>query len=364
MAGMIAAKHLAIFLPNWVGDVVMATPALRALRSCFPDALITHVGRPIALELLEQEGLADLTIPDLCQSRPGWRAGWDIVRRLRNDRPDLAVLLPNSFRSALIARLGGSCQRAGYARDGRGWLLSIGIAPPRDSAGHLEPISAVDYYNALARYLGAEPDGLRMHLSVSAPAAKQAAGLLAAHGWLAERPTVMLNPGASFGVSKMWEPARYAALADSLADSHGAQVIINAAPSERAIALEVEATMRRPAMLNLARVPNNLTQVKALLDRCQLLVTNDTGARHIAAALGKAVVTLFGSTDPRWAAIEHELEEIVRVDVPCGPCQQRLCQAMPGPAYHRCMDAITVDMVVAPAQRLLDRVWPARGASA
>jgi len=356
MAGMVV-KHLAVFLPNWVGDVVMATPALRALRAHFADARITHVGRPIALELLAQERLADRTLADRGGSCRMWGAGWELVRQLRADRADLAVLLPNSFRSAALAWLGGARRRAGYARNGRSLLLQVRLKPPRDACGRYVPISAIDYYNALACRLGANDPGRRMRLTVSDPQRQQAAGLLARHGWRGDSPTVMLNPGASFGVSKMWRPDRFAALADALADSRAAQIIINAAPSERDIAAEVEHHMRRRPLMNLARLDNSLSLLKALLARCQLLVTNDTGARHVAAAVGTAVVTLFGSTDPRWAAIDYAREAIVRVDVPCGPCRRRICPAVPGPRYHRCMEAITPEMVIAPARRLLDEAW-------
>jgi heptosyltransferase-2 len=153
----------------------------------------------------------------------------------------------------------------------------------------------------------------------------------------------------------MWDPSRFAALADALADSHAAQIIINAAPNERAVAAQVAAGMCHPPLLNFADLDNSLALLKAMLARCDLLVTNDTGARHVAAAVGAAVVTVFGSTDPRWAAIDYPLEEIVRVDVPCSPCQRKLCGAAPGPAYHRCMQAITPEMVIAPARRWLDQ---------
>ena len=193
-----------------------------------------------------------------------------------------------------------------------------------------------------------------MALAVLPRDADAAAALLSEAGLAGRRPLVMLNPGASFGVSKVWSPQRYAALADALIERRGAGIILNAAPSERAVAEAVASAMRHAPGLNLARVENSIGLVKALAARCDLVVTNDTGARHIAAAVGSAVVTLFGSTDPRWSAIDCPRERIIRVDVPCSPCQKRFCYQPPGPAYHQCMEAITVERVLAACQELLD----------
>jgi heptosyltransferase-2 len=149
-------------------------------------------------------------------------------------------------------------------------------------------------------------------------------------------------------------------LADALVDRRGAAIIINAAPSERAIARQVAGAMRRRPAVNLADFDNTIGLLKGLLSRCDLLITNDTGARHIAAALGVPVVTIFGSTDPRWSAIDYQLERIVRLDVPCSPCQKPTCPQPPGPMYHQCMEAITPDAVLAPAEELLDLVASGR----
>ena len=342
-------KRVVVFLPNWVGDAVMATPALRALREQFRGSHIAYLGRPAAVETLDGLPLADgvITIPPAS-------GVWRLAGRLRKGDFDLAVLLPNSFRSALVARLGAVKRLAGFARDGRGWLLSVKLNPPRDDAGRLAPISAVDYYIALARRLGARCTSRRMTLAVTEPFARRAGELLEAAGLSDGRCLVMLNPGASYGVSKVWKPARFAALADQLIERRGVGVIINAAPAERAVARTVASAMRQKAGLNLADCDNSIALVKAIVARCSLMVTNDTCARHIAAALGLAVVTLFGSTDPRWSAIDYELERIIRVDVPCSPCQRKMCNQPPGPAYHQCMEAITVEMVLPAAEELLD----------
>ncbi|MBL7133741.1 MAG: lipopolysaccharide heptosyltransferase II [Phycisphaerae bacterium] len=351
---MPAPPDIAVILPNWVGDVVMATPALGALRRAFAHSRITLVGKQVVLDTLAGLPVAEHTLCDV--SRHGRVAGgiMDLTGMLRAGRHDIAVILPNSFRSALVTKMAGIARRVGYNRDGRGWMLTDAIDPPRDETGQLTPISAIDYYVRLVALLNAMPDSRTMHLMVLPGDATAAEALLADAGADSDRPLVMLNPGASFGVSKMWDPERYAALADMLIERRGAQIIINVAPNERAIAQQVAHTMVRAPLLNFGDRDNTIAMLKALLRRCDVLVTNDTGTRHIAAALGVGVVTLFGSTDPAWAQIDYKRERVIRLDVPCSPCQQKLCSQPPGPLYHQCMSGITPEMVLPAAEELLE----------
>lgn len=352
-------RRIAVFLPNWVGDVVMATPALRALRGHFPAAHITYVGRPVALATLSGTGEADAAIVDRSAEPPRWRNLLDVTRRLRRQRAELAVLLPNSFRAALVAKLGGVREALGYDRDGRGWLLSQKLPPPRGANGRPAPTSAVDYYADLLELLGVRCKSRKLSLSVAAADEAAAEAILSAAGVRGRRPVVMLNPGASFGPSKMWDPARFAALADLLVKRRRAKILINAAPGERDIAALVVESMRRAPAVNLGEHPNSIGLVKAMLLRSDLLITNDTGARHLGAAMGVGVVTVFGSTDPEWSRIDYPRERIVRVEVECGPCQRKLCRQVAGPTYHQCMARISPEMVLAAAEELLDEQPPA-----
>jgi heptosyltransferase-2 len=355
-------RELLVVLPNWVGDAVMATPVLRALREHFPHSRITYLGRNVVLDLLDGAPWCNAVIADNCG--PGLRAIMRLARRLRPAQFDLAVLLPNSFRSALIAKLGRAKRRVGYSRDGRGWLLTDRLAPPRDERGRLKPTPTLDYYRRLVQSIEVPCESPAMELPLRDADAQAADALLAQSGHDPARPLVMLNPGASFGPSKMWEPARYAALGDALVRVRNAQIIINAAPSERGIAAAVARRMAAPPLVSFADRDNTLGLLKGLLRRCDLLVTNDTGPRHVAAALGIGVVTIFGSTDPVWAHTGHPRERTVRVAAPCSPCQQKLCPQIPGPAYHQCMSAITVDAVLACALDLLaPRTSPAEAAT-
>lgn len=352
-------RRILIWLPNWVGDVAMATPALRALRERFRSSHIAYVGRPAAVQLLESAPWTDETIEDRSGGCPV--AAMGLALRLRKARFELAVLLPNSFRTAAVAWLAGARRIAGYARDSRGWMLTDKLLPPRDERGRLSPVPAIEYYANLAALLGADCADRRMTLPLRDADAAAAEEELRRAGADLARPIVMLNPGAAFGSSKMWEEGRYAAVADALIERRGAQIVVNAAPSERAIAARVVAAMKHKPLLHFAGRDNTLGLLKGLLARSTLLVTNDTGARHVAAALGAAVVTLFGSTDPRWTRIDYARERIVRVDVPCSPCQQKRCRLPAGPTFHQCMTAITPEMVLAAAEELLDAPAGPRG---
>jgi len=334
----------------------MATPALRALRRHFspPDHRITHVGPPLSLATLAGGDLADEQLVDHSRRRPAWLNFLRQVRTVRRGRFDLVVLLPNSFRSALLCYLGRAGRIAGYDRDGRGWMLSEKLQAPRDEGGRFQPVPTIDYYNALAGMVGAAARSRKMTLGVEAADEAAAEALLDEAGIDRSRPVVVLNPGASFGSSKEWPAERYAAVADALIERRGAQIIINAAPAERKVAAAVADAMVRAPAVNLAERPNTIGLLKSLLKRSSLLITNDTGARHVGAAMGIGVVTIFGSTDPTWARIDYAPERIVRANVPCAPCQKKTCPLGTGPAFHQCMTAISPEMVLAAAGELLD----------
>ncbi len=338
---------MVVFLPNWVGDTVMFTPALRAIRARFPACELVLLGRPAPAETLRPN-------PWTHRCLPHPRTVLAAAGALRRERFDLAVLAPNSFRSALTARLGGARRRVGYRRDGRGWLLTDPIDPPRDADGRAAVVPAIDYYLKLATALGADASDRRMELHVADADDRSAGRLLDEAGRDVSRAMVVLNPGASFGPSKRYPPERFAAAADALAAGRGAEIVISAAPGERAIAEAVEGHMRQPVLLNLARLAHTIGLLKAFVRRADLLITNDTGPRHFAAALGTPVVTIFGATDPARTVIDYARERIVRVDVPCGPCQKKRCGLPPGPEHHQCMTRLPPEMVASAAEELLE----------
>ena len=344
MLPMFSPRSILVFLPNWVGDVVMATPALRGLRDAFDSAEITYFGRAVPLALLTGGEWFDVTITDESAPKGGLRGFLTAWRRLRRLQPELAVLLPNSFRVAALGWLGGARRRVGYNRDGRGGLLSDKLAPPRDERGKLRPYPAMDYYIDLVESLGVKVASRDMHLPCETALGEAE---LVKSGYDPSRPLVMLNPAAANNPSKKWPLERFSAVGDALVERTDAQIIVNASPSERSDVAAIGKLMRHKPLINFAERDNSIPLLKSLVRRCDLLVTNDTGARHVAAAMGIGVVTIFISTDPVWARIDYPKERIVSVNVPFVPCK-------PGSEEHRrCTEGVTVEMVLDAAMELL-----------
>jgi len=341
--------NIAVFLPNWVGDAVMATPALRALREHFTDARLIGVMKPYVAGVVE--GAPWLDEQMLLDSRGPWKQRWPAVTlRLRRQRPDLAVLFSNTFRAAFVATLAGSRRRIGFRRHGRSLLLTEALEPERGPDGRLRPSPVIDAYNLLARTAGCANPGYRMELFTSAQD-EAAAETVWRQGRLASYPEVVcLNPGAAFGAAKHWSTEYFAHLAQELVDRRGSGVLVLCGPAERDLARQIAALARRPAVVTLAQEALSLGLTKACVRRADLLVTTDSGPRHFAAALGRPVVTLFGPTHIPWTETYYGRAIHLQKQVPCGPCQLRVC-----PLDHRCMTELTPADVFAAATRLLTR---------
>lgn len=324
----------------------MATATLRALRDLHPQARITCMARSYVSPLIDAMPWFDDLIVTHSPGDPDHESLWRLARRLRRERFDLAVLLPNSFRTALLVRLARIPRRIGYARDGRGFLLTDQLQPQRE-AGRFVPTPALGYYLDLARRLGASSPDATMQLFTRPEQDEQVDAIWRDAGIRSDRPVVLLNPGARYGDAKMWIPERFAAVGDQLIDDWNATVLLSGAPNEQPILDAVQAAARHP-LIELPSHNVGLGMLKSVMRRCDLVITNDTGPRHIAAAFGVPVITVFGPTDPRWTEIDFSDERIVRIDVDCGPCQKKIC-----PLDHRCMTRVTPDMVTAHAKTLL-----------
>ena len=346
-------------MPTWLGDGVMATPALRALRQRFPQAELTVLLRAPTAQLFEDLPFVDrrMTYRDNRDDRGAGakrRSRGELIDRLRRRRFDLAVLLPNSFRWAWIARQAGIPRRVGYTRDGRGWLLTDPVLPLRRPDGRFAVVPTLEYYLGLAGYLGAPASDRRMTLTITPQADAEAERLLKRGGLNADRggPLVLISPGANFGEAKMWPTDRFAAVADRCASELGAVVALTGSPAERSMLEAVQAAAHH-RLLDLPRLGMDLAVLKSLVKRAALMITNDTGPRHIAAALGTPVVTIFGPTDPGWTTLPLATEQQVRADVPCSPCQQKRCPLTGTANEHICMRHITPPMVVSAARRMM-----------
>jgi heptosyltransferase II len=351
-------KKILIVQPSWVGDAVMATPTLRAIRELMPQAHISYLMRRYVKPLYAGMPWADQLITyrtGKTRAKAGKGQFFDLAGRLRAGRFDLAVLLPNSFKSALVCKMARIPRILGYERDGRGFLLTDRLLPSKDK-GKFVPSPIVKYYLGLAHYLGSTHRDLKLELFVTPAEQREAQEVLARCGLDPDLhrpaaaggpPLVLLNPGAAFGAAKCWHPSSFAELADRFIEEQSATVLLSAAPKERPIVDAIKRHMRH-APVDLSNKGTTLGSLKEIVRRCDLMVTNDTGPRHIAAAMDVPVVTVFGPTHPEWTEIYYAKERQVAVKVFCGPCQKKLC-----PLDHRCMTRVTPGMVYSASVGLL-----------
>ena len=432
----ISAQRIVVIMPNWLGDAVMATPFLFALRQLYPQSHIAGLANSLAMPVLSGLSLLDAAIP--YPQKPGHKKPSIAATAalLRHGHFDLAVILPNSLRSAMVAWRAGIPRRLGYTREYRTPLLTDTLRPmhrcandldlqwarefarrlikirtdvlahkangqtqaentPPDCVGfepasghahrfnflmhqddgrtfnqqghfgplrrslaqfhNYQPAPVVDYYLQLADYLGSTERSRTLRLGITEAEQAEAQSALAAMRISSEQPYAMVFPGANFGGSKCWPPERFAEVAVTISNPAGpiaARVIIAGAPAEKPLVDAILRNVAEPSgagvlhrqIVPLAAVHDgrgvSLGAVKALVQRAALMLCNDTGPRHFAAAFGVPLVTLFGPTDPRWAEIFYSGERQLSVSVPCGPCQLKRC-----PIDHRCMTALGVEQV-------------------
>ena len=332
---------------NWVGDAVMCIPALEAIRARWPQARITILARAWVADLYRGQPFAD-DVTSLDASARSPVAMEKIARDLRRGHFDCAVLLQNAFSGAWLAWRARIPERIGYSRDGRRLLLTRAVPVPR--AGEI-PAHETYYYLELIRragWLDQLPDVAEIQLRL-APGASDAAELrLQNAGVLSGSRRIALAPGAAYGSAKCWLPERFAAVADSLIDEFAADVILFGTPSEAEIARQIASRMRHQPISLVGQTP--IGELPALFSRCQLFVGNDSGAMHVAAAVGVPVVGVFGSTDPEGTAPITPRRAVVRHRVACSPCFLREC-----PIDHRCMTRIESRDVHAAALKWLEQ---------
>ena len=333
--------------PNWVGDVVMATPAFRALRAKFPDETLAVIVNRNVRPVIEDAPWFD----EVIEAGPEDRGFFGMLRaakRLRRGEFDVGILLTNSFRTALEMRLGRVKHIVGYARECRSFLLTEGLTPQKEN-GRYVPAPMVDYYLSICAYLGCDVSDRRLELFYRSTLDQELDAYCARRGIDGSKRVVVMNPGAAFGSSKCWPAEHFARAAEMLAGDRDVQVVITCAPNERDLARSI-ALESHAAAISLDAEPSGLALLKPLIRRAALLITNDTGPRHYAAALDTPVVTIFGPTDPRWSDTGFAREIAVSEAVECAPCQRPRCRT-----DHRCMRRITPERVVQAARELMSR---------
>lgn len=324
----------------------MATPTFACLRSGFPEAAIIGLIRPYARGVVEGGAWFDRLVEMRDKEVSGF---WQLVSTLRRLSPDLAVILPSSPRSALVARLGGARKVYGYRRSGRSALLTGGPLPRGGPEGIL-PVPMVDYYLEICRWLGLPmPANARPQLFIAEALQRKADRLLERYGILPETMVIGINPGAKFGSSKCWPPENFARLAELAADRWPCRLMLFTGPGEEELGRRILSLSRAP-IIDTASDRVDLSLLKPLVRRCQLLVTNDTGPRHYAVAFKVPVVVIMGPTDPRYTDAHLERTVIVRQPLDCAPCHRKSC-----PEDHRCMRSVTPEMVLGGCERALEK---------
>jgi len=330
---------------NWIGDVVMTLPAIAALRRTFPQARISILVKPWVADLLDLCPDVDEVI---VYRSPGNHAGFggllQLAGELREQRFDAAVLLQNAIEAALIAFLARIPIRAGYNSDGRGLFLTHSVKRTRA----VRRIPQVDYYLEMVRTLGCDADSREAHLALTAKDRGRAAEILQSRGINPPSEIVGIAPGATYGAAKKWFPDRFAAVADRLADEFGVRVVLFGSAADRESTMTV-CSHARHRMTDLAG-ETTLREAVALISRCRLFISNDSGLMHVAGALGIPTVAIFGSTNPVTTSPMGENNFIVHKDLPCSPCLKTTC-----PKDFACMDLIGVEDVYGAARCLITR---------
>jgi len=351
-----------VVAPNWIGDAVMSIPAMERLEEDFPSAEVTLLGLPHIVQLFREHPVIDRTLE--YHHKGGKKGLLSTVREIRQNDFSMAVLFPNSFRSAMMVRLAGVPLRAGYSRDGRGFLLNI----PVRFEHRIKRLHHIEYYLHLESVLSASfphgertektypPDGpyptTRSYkdkwLHLSDKELEEARDILSSHHITSDDLIIGIHPGASYGSSKRWHPWRFALTARALIQQFKGKVIVFGGDTEVGIAEEIGKKAGVPLVSMAGKT--SIRELMALIAHCRLFITNDSGPMHIAAASGVPVVAIFGSTDPSITGPIGSGHVVIKKDIPCSPCFKRSC-----PANLECMDLVDVEDVLEGVRKILGK---------
>jgi heptosyltransferase-2 len=336
-----SAKRIVVLAPNWLGDVVMALPAIRDIRRHFGNAHVTIAARSSVAKLFRAVPGVDDVLP--------FKGKKDEITRLKAGRFDTAILFPNSFRSAWIVRRAEIPQRWGYRADFRGPLLTTAVRRPK------QRMHFGEYYQELVRELGIETGSLTPAIDLPSSIIESARTLLEQNGWTRDRPLIGIAPGAAFGHAKRWPANRFAALIAKAHQELGAACVLLGRDADRDASQAIEEALSGIRPMNLVG-RTELLSFMGVIANCSALVANDSGALHVAAAMGIPVVAIYGPTSEQFSrpltSKEGADDRVVTIseDVFCRPCWLRDC-----PIDHRCMKRIPPERVYASLSQLLQK---------
>jgi heptosyltransferase-2 len=324
-----------------VGDTVLSYPTVQQLKILFPKSHLAILIPGDLIDLWKTFPYVDEIIP--FQKQKGIGSIWEDVnlsQSLKERNFDLAVILPRSFRSAFHMFLARIPIRIGYQSEGRSLFLTHGVRRAKEVLrGH-----RVHYYQRLIEPLGKIESPPSPKIFLREEDRRWADRALKDLGIPEGKPLIAMNPGATYGLAKCWYPDRFGKLGKRLVEKWQAKVLLFGKEEERPIVHEILHHLGTKGIDLTGKT--GLLQLAGLLERCTLLVTNDTGTMHVATAIGTPVVALFGSTPPLITGPWGKEHVVVKKDVPCSPCWKRIC-----PTDHQCMELITVDEV----EEIVDR---------
>ena len=321
-------------MPNWLGDAVMAIPAVQAVRTAFPGTWLALAALPSIAPIFEETTAAQ---PQqvIAVEKPNETA------RLRDGKFDAALLLTNSFRTAWTASR-SIADRWGYAAAGRGVLLTRRVSRPRPAVHQSE------YYLELVRRLGIDAPSVRPQITVTEATRRRTRTLFDTAGIGDGTPRVGFAPGAAYGYAKRWPPDRVAQVILRLARDRGARCLLVGAAADREAGREIESRLPPDIRVTNLIGRTDLRLLTGVLEGCRAFVSNDSGAMHLAAAVGVPVTAIFGPTNERATAPVGD-HDVILHNVFCRPCMLREC-----PIDHRCMKRIGVDEVYRSVVRRLE----------
>ncbi|MCK4999641.1 MAG: lipopolysaccharide heptosyltransferase II, partial [Anaerohalosphaera sp.] len=331
-------------LPSPMGDAVLCTGALRAIRNRFRDASICFLASKTVRDILSPSQFND-----------GWvdydKGTFKLALILRKMNFTRVILFKNSFSSALTVFLAGIPNRIGYARDGRTFMLTDKVHPKKTPMGKFKPAPMLDYYMNLAEHIGCDIHDRVMELSVE-PADLSAVKDKLPDALDPDKPLIILVPGGAFGPSKCWPSDRFAKTADALIEKYNANIVVSVSPNQAEINIANQICQSSSnEITSLAKTQLTLGQLKALYANAALVITNDTGPRHISIALKRNLITMFGPNNPQWTQTGYANETQIVGKAPCVPCDKPTCSMN----EHLCMESITVEQVCQAAEKYLTK---------
>jgi heptosyltransferase-2 len=336
-------KKILINCPSWIGDAVMSLPALRSVHQNIPQAQIILLANSWIVDLYKNLSfIYDVILYNPKGADRGIRGFTKAIKHIKQQKFDLAILLQNAFRPALLTWLSGIPHRWGYATDGRSLLLTNAIKVSSDD----RQCHHIFYYLRLLEKLGLFIEKPSINIKLTSKQKEKGKHLLLGKGYELQKITVGIHPGAAYGEAKCWLPDRYAQLAERLISNDDVQVILFGAQQELSLIDNILSHMNRNPIVLAGET--SLEELMSSMIYCDLYIANDSGPMHLAAALGIPLVALFGPTNEKQTAPLGKEHIIIKKHISCSPCLHRTC-----PSDHQCMTAITVDEVYNAAIRKL-----------